>query len=146
MSFTKTAQNYLDKCRVIGVAEVQEGIVVAIASDYSEYKVSVITTKKGTVNEEVIGVFSVIDFYDTNKSKMVLNFKKLMSEFVGRKKYYIEVTIYNFLADIQTTPDELEESFATLCDDAEERARLEAIEEEEAEENFDRYLKLMEQM
>ena len=121
MSFTKSAQNYLDKCRVIGALEVKEGIVVAIASDYSEYKVSAITKKKGTVNEEVIGVFSVIDFYDTNKSKMVLNFKKLVSEFVGRKKYYIEEYIYNFLADVQTTPDE-------------------------AEENFDNYLKLMEQM
>ena len=84
MSFTKKAQDYLDKCRVIGPSEVKEGIVVY--GTYSgDYKVSRFTLKDNRVDEEEIDTFSLGDFCGENDSETILNFKKLMSDIVGRK-------------------------------------------------------------
>lgn len=146
MSFTKKAQDYLDKCksRVIGFDEVKEGIVV-YATYSGEYRVSKFTLKNSSVDEERIDEFSLGDFCGKDDSETVLNFKKLVSDIVGRKKYYIETGIYKVLANEDIDPDEFDDD-ADDFDTAEERAMREAEEEEAAEHNFERFLKNMEEM
>ena len=144
MSFTKKAQDYLDKCRVIGPSEVKEGIVVY--GTYSgDYKVSRFTLKDNRVDEEEIDTFSLGDFCGENDSETILNFKKLMSDIVGRKMYYVETGIYKLLANEDIDPDEFDDDVDDF-DTAEERAMREAEEEEAAEHNFERFLKNMEEM
>lgn len=143
MGLNKQAQEYLDKCRVIGPTEVKEGIV--ISSTFSGgYKVSKITVIDNRVEEEDIDEFSLVDFCGKDDSETVLNFKKLVSDIVGRKKYYLETGIYKLLANEDIDPDEFDDGFD--FDTAEERAIREAIEEEEAEHNFERFLKNIEEM
>lgn len=144
MSLSKEAQDYLDKCRVISPTEVREGIV--ISSIFSGgYKVSKITVKNNRVDEEDIDEFSLGDFCGEDDSETVLNFKKLVSDIVGRKKYYIETDIYKLLANEDINPDEFYDD--DFCfDTAKERAMREAEEEEEAEHNFERFLKIREEI
>ena len=144
MGLNKIAQEYLDKCRIIGKTEVREGIVVSFGSS-SEFKVTVITVNGEDINEELIEEFGLFDFFDKDESKMILNFKKMMSDIVGRKKYYLEQPIYDFLSNKDIEPEELDDDEWFVYDDAEERAAREAAEEEEAGHQFERFLRAQEE-
>lgn len=136
---TKKAQEYLDKCRVITPLTCKEGIIVASNSDGYEI-VRLFKTADG-FDEETLGEFSLFDFFDQNRSKMVLKFKSTVSDIVGRKKYYIEKNIHDFLSDDNSLVDLEYDGIYECMDNAEERAKREAEEEEAAEEAFDAYLK-----
>ena len=62
MSLNKKAQEYLDKCRVIGVTEVKEGIVVSSnpSADFEVYRI--------TVN----GNDAYILYYDSEKNGTIM--------------------------------------------------------------------------
>lgn len=146
MSLNKKAQEYLDKCRVIGNTEVKDGIIVS-SNPSSEFKVSVFTVKGNDVTEEVIEEFTLFDFFDKDDSKMILNFKKTMSDIVGRKKYYLEQPIYDFLVNKDVEPEEMDDYDECFeLETAEERAAREAEEEEKAEHQFERFLRAQEEM
>ena len=143
MSFTKKAQDYLDKCRVIGFSEVKNGVVI-YATCSGDYKVSKFTVTGNKVDEEEIDEFSLGDFCGKDESETVLNFKKLVSSIVGRKKYYVEEGLYRVLSNEDL--DEFDDLFYDDFDTAKERYMREAEEEEEAEHNFERFLKIREEM
>lgn len=140
MSIKKEAQVFLDKCRVIAPTESKEGVIVQL-DVRAEFQVIEVTKKNGAVSEEEIAQFGLFDIIDEDRNKMILNFKKVMSEIVGRKRYYVETSVYNFLVNDDVPDDDEPDYDEFYNEDAEERAAREAAEEEAAEQAFDDFLK-----
>ena len=143
MSIKQEAEKFLKSCRIIDDDARVEGIIVTFNFD-GDIKIVKVTCEENEWNEESIDEISIIDIVDEDDDKIVVNFKEIMFELIGENdKYMIEKCIYRFLIHDDFLDDE-EDDFDFEA--AEERARCEADEEEEAERNFERYLKRIEEI
>jgi len=141
MSIKQDAQKFLEGCQVIDPFEAVKGFIVC--SDELNFKIVKVTIKSDDVDEEFVDEFALTDILDEDQDKMVLNFKSKMYEILGRKRYYIEKDVYQFLKDEEV---DFDDDIDFDVDDAEERAKREAEEEEAAEQAFERFLRIQEEM
>jgi len=134
MGITAVAREFLGRCRVISPLDTQEGIIVTLNLT-QEFVVKEVKKEGERFVEEEITEFRAFEILGDDDSQKILNFKKKMYDIVGRKRYYIEDSVYEFLSDTTDPidPDDF---------DSFDLQRREALEREEAEQAFDYYLRV----
>jgi len=143
-SLKKEAQNYLDRCRVVKSTELIEGLIVEFDT-IADFRIVEITKKGNEVSSKVVATFDCVGVFDEDESIKILGFKKSVFDILGRKRYYIDEGVYNFLVN-EDIDEELEDvELQNNWDTAKERAYRESAEEEAAERALESYLKSQEE-
>ena len=97
-SLKKEAQNYLDRCRVVKSTELIEGLIVEFDT-IADFRIVEITKKGNEVSSKVVATFDCVGVFDEDESIKILGFKKSVFDILGRKRYYIDEGVYNFLVN-----------------------------------------------
>jgi len=94
MIINTKAQKFLESCRIIGDSEVKEGIIVTIDSNACFDVISFYAKK---LELKSIQTFDWLEIFDVDQSRMILNFQNKMKKIAGKKRYYIESTVYDII-------------------------------------------------
>jgi len=95
----RQAQDFLDKCRVISSVEQPNGFFVD-SNVSTEIVLKIGYTENGEYKEDEIKRFGLLEILEEKPEDTVLNLKKVIRTQFGRKRFFIEESLYEFLKEI----------------------------------------------
>ena len=99
MTNKQKATDFLDKCRVISASEQVIGIFVEVNGS-GNIIIRNGFIENGKYDVEDLDEFSPMEIFQQEPHETVLTFNRRVRDCIGKKRYHVEVCLYNFLKEL----------------------------------------------